>query len=230
MKIIAYYRVSTSRQKVSGLGLKAQRAAVRNFARSNGGAIVEEFCETESGRRCDRPELASAIAQAKAQQSTLVVAKIDRLARDVGFISTLRKSGVLFVAADMPGANHLTVNILAAVAEEEARLISERTRNALQAAKEKGTLLGSARPGHWVGREHKRGWRGCARAAEIKTARLRSVYASSLPLMRALQQRGEGPTAIARTLNEHLLLSPTGKPFTAGRVKEVLDRCQELGV
>lgn len=142
-RYIAYYRVSTARQGRSGLGLDAQREAIRGHLSSS--ELLAEFTEIESGRRSDRPELARALAACRLHRATLIIAKLDRLARNVAFISALLDSGVEFIAADMPAANRLTVHILAAVAENEARMISERTKAALAAAKRRGTKLGGFR-------------------------------------------------------------------------------------
>ncbi|MGA7247867.1 MAG: recombinase family protein, partial [Candidatus Cybelea sp.] len=137
-KAVSYLRVSTQRQGASGLGVEAQRSAVEAFCRSHGYRIVEEFVEIESGRKSDRPVLRDALARAKSSHSTLVIAKLDRLARNVAFIANLMESGVEFRACDMPEANGLLLHVMAAVAEQEARAISERTRNALAAAKARG--------------------------------------------------------------------------------------------
>lgn len=139
---IAYLRVSTQKQGHSGLGLEAQRAAVEGFTRQQGGKIVAEYIEVESGKRADRPELAMALSAAKKAKATLLIAKLDRLARNVHFISGMMDAGVDFVAVDQPFANRLTLHILAAVAEDEARRISERTKAALKAAKRRGVKLG----------------------------------------------------------------------------------------
>ncbi|MCH7725341.1 MAG: recombinase family protein [Planctomycetes bacterium] len=144
--LITYYRVSTKRQERSGLGLEAQQAAVADFARQADANVLAAYTETETGKRSDRPELAKAIAHAKRASATLVVAKLDRLARNVAFTSALMESGIDFVACDNPHANRLTIHILAAVAEDEARRISERTKAALAAAKRRGTRLGAANP------------------------------------------------------------------------------------
>lgn len=144
--IIGYYRVSTRKQEKSGLGLEAQQAAVADFARSRNCQILASYTEVETGKRADRPELAKAIAHAKRARATLVVAKLDRLARNVAFTSALMESGVDFLACDNPHANRLTIHILAAVAEDEARRISERTKAALAAYKARGGVLGAARP------------------------------------------------------------------------------------
>jgi DNA invertase Pin-like site-specific DNA recombinase len=127
---VAYYRVSTDKQGRSGLGLEAQCAAVEAHVSGARGIVAAEFVEIESGRKKDRPQLAAALAAAGAHRAVLVIAKLDRLARNVHFVSGLMESGVEFVAADMPTVNRLTVHILAAVAEEEARMISARTKAA----------------------------------------------------------------------------------------------------
>src|SRR5262245_27576135 len=137
-KLVAYYRVSTKRQGESGLGLEAQRSAVQDFAARTGGQIVREYVEVESGRKANRPELKKALAHARRSQALLCVAKLDRLARNVAFLSALMDSGIDFVACDNPAANRLTIHILVAVAEDEARRISERTKSALAALVERG--------------------------------------------------------------------------------------------
>jgi DNA invertase Pin-like site-specific DNA recombinase len=142
-KFVAYFRVSTVRQGESGLGLDGQRAAVETFVRQHGGAIVGQHVEVESGRKSDRPELAKALEAARKGRATLLIAKLDRLARNVAFIANLMDAGVDFVAVDQPFASRLTLHILAAVAEDEARRISDRTKAALQAAKARGVKLGS---------------------------------------------------------------------------------------
>jgi DNA invertase Pin-like site-specific DNA recombinase len=148
-RFIAYYRVSTQRQGRSGLGLEAQQRAVLDHLDGGRWRIVAEFTEVESGKRSDnRPKLAEALAACRVHGAKLVIAKLDRLARNVAFISALMESGVDFEAADFPQANRLTVHILAAVAEHEARMISERTKAALAAAKRRGVKLGGIRNGH----------------------------------------------------------------------------------
>jgi DNA invertase Pin-like site-specific DNA recombinase len=145
-KVVAYYRVSTQRQGQSGLGLDGQRSAVEQFCRENRYDLLDEFTEVESGRKSDRPVLRKALARAKATKSVLVIAKLDRLARNVHFVSGLMEAGVEFTACDMPSANRLTLHIISAVGEAEAKAISDRTRTALQAAKARGTLLGASNP------------------------------------------------------------------------------------
>jgi DNA invertase Pin-like site-specific DNA recombinase len=140
MRYVAYYRVSTAKQGASGLGLEAQQAAVLQHC---GVPAIQSFTEVESGRRADRPQLTAALAYAKANKATLVIAKLDRLARDVHFISGLLKARVDIVACDLPAANKFTLHIMAAVAEQEAEAISARTRAALAAAKARGVRLGT---------------------------------------------------------------------------------------
>ena len=140
-KFVAYYRVSTDRQGRSGLGLEAQRRAVLDFLDGGRWELVEEFQEVESGKRNDRPELARALAACRLHDATLIIAKLDRLARNVAFVSNLMESRVEFVAVDFPQANRLTVHILAAVAEHEREMISQRTRAALAAAKARGVCF-----------------------------------------------------------------------------------------
>jgi DNA invertase Pin-like site-specific DNA recombinase len=144
-KFVAYYRVSTQRQGRSGLGLEAQQTAVRDFLNGGDWRLVAEVTEVESGKGSDRPKLAEALKLCRLHGATLVIAKLDRLARNVAFISNLMESGVEFHAVDFPQANRLTVHILAAVAEHEAKAISERTKAALAAAKRRGVKLGGYR-------------------------------------------------------------------------------------
>lgn len=141
-RFIAYYRVSTERQGRSGLGLDAQRSAVGDYLRQTGSTLAADFVEVETGRRNDRPELAKALAACRKLKARLIIAKLDRLSRNLAFIAALMDSGVEFVAVDNPHANKLTIHILAAVAQHERELIGERTRAALQAAKRRGVRLG----------------------------------------------------------------------------------------
>jgi DNA invertase Pin-like site-specific DNA recombinase len=144
-RFIAYYRVSTDKQGKSGLGLEAQQQAVRTYL--NGGAweLVGEFTEVESGKRDDRPQLAAALAACRKHKATLVIAKLDRLARNVAFIANLMEAGTDFVAVDMPEANKLVLHIMAAMAQHEREAISTRTKAALAAAKARGKKLGGFR-------------------------------------------------------------------------------------
>lgn len=143
MPFIGYLRVSTGKQQLSGLGLEAQRTSIENYAAQIGETIDQVFVETESGGKRNRPELQAALAACKRKKATLIIAKLDRLARNVPFVSSLMEAGVEFVAVDAPYANKLMLHILSAFAEHEREMISERTKAALAAAKERGVVLGS---------------------------------------------------------------------------------------
>ncbi len=142
IRYVAYYRVSTARQGASGLGMGAQRTSVESFTRSRG-LIVDEYKDVESGKRNDRPEQTRAIAVCKTQGAVLLIAKLDRLTRNVAFIFALRDSGVAFVCADMPEANTLTIGAMATMAQHEREVISDRTKKALAEKKKMGFILGS---------------------------------------------------------------------------------------
>lgn len=237
-KVIAYYRVSTKKQTydhkdkkpgetytVSGLGLDAQREAVEQFARQCGAAIEAEYKEIESGRDCERIELLKALAHARMIKGTLVVAKLDRLSRNAAFTLMLMESGVDFVCCDNPHANRLTIHILAAVAENESRAISQRTKAALAVAKKNGQLLGSARPDHWKGREHKRGWKkGTKRAAVARTQKAKEHYEWILPKMQEWRDKdGLTYAEIADKLNEGKYPTSTGAKFNTTTVWRILN-------
>lgn len=142
-KYVSYLRVSTTRQGHSGLGIEAQRAAVSEYLVRSGGQLVAELVEVESGSKKARPVLVQSIALTRSEGATLLIAKLDRLGRNVAFVSSLMESGVDFVAADAPYANKLMIHILSAFAEYERELISQRTKGALKAAKARGVRLGA---------------------------------------------------------------------------------------
>ena len=146
-KYVAYYRVSTKRQGESGLGLEAQQRDVNALAGRNNGPIIAEYIEVETGKMADRPKLHEAIHHAQLSNAILVVAKLDRLARNAAFTLALQKSGLPFVCCDNEHATPLTIAFLALIAQHEAEQIAARTKAALQSAKARGTLLGSNRPG-----------------------------------------------------------------------------------
>lgn len=224
-RYVSYYRVSTTRQGESGLGLDAQRAAVTAFVNGHG-ELAGEYTEIESGKRADRPQLAKALAHAKRCRATLVIAKLDRLARNVAFVSSLMEAHVDFVACDNPHANRLTVHILAAVAEDEARRISERTKAALAAYKARGGLLGSRHPrGRAIGPEASRKGQhaGTARNRE----RAQAAYADLLPLMAELRQAGRSYREIGRELGRRGQTTRTGKAWNGVQVRRVLARAEK---
>lgn len=223
--IIGYIRVSTKKQGMSGLGLEGQQAALEAFAERRDCKIIATYREVETGKRADRPELAKALAHAKRSKATLVVAKLDRLARNVAFLSALMESGADFVACDNEHANRLTIHILAAVAEEEARAISERTKAALAAAKRRGTRLGSARQGHWKGREHLRTaglLKARKHAAAARTKAANAAYTDLFPTVTGLRSDGLTFQAIAERLNADGHTTRTGKPWNHVQVMRVL--------
>ncbi|HEV8066560.1 MAG TPA: recombinase family protein [Planctomycetaceae bacterium] len=227
MKIIAYYRVSTKQQGKSGLGLEGQQSALQQFAQSNKATIVATYQEIESGKRSDRPELAKAISHAKRSKAVLVVAKLDRLSRNVAFLSRLMESGVEFTAVDNPHANRFSVHILSCVAEFEAQQISDRTKMALQAAKVRGVKLGSARPGHWDGREQQRlaGTRkASAVAAQVHRQSADDAYGDLYATMKELRASGQTFRQIASQLNQQGHSTRNGKEWNASQVLRVLRR------
>ena len=226
---IIYYRVSTKKQEESGLGLEAQQTIVTRFLPEDA-TVVLTFTEIETGKKSSRPQLKVALQACKEHGATLIVAKLDRLARNVEFTSALMNSGIEFVACDCPYANRLTIHILAAVAEDEALRISSRTKGALAELKKQGALLGSARPGHWDGREHLRGWNGmdATKRRLLEAQRLEESFGRVIPLIRVLRERNETFANIALTLNEQGFKTARGSIWTATAVQRVLEREQKL--
>lgn len=220
---VAYIRVSTKRQGRSGLGLEAQQQALADYQREHGGRLLATYREVETGKSADRPELNRAIAHAKRSKALLVVAKLDRLARNAGFLLTLQSSGLPMVFLDLPGANEFTVGVMALVAEHEARLISERTRAALAQYKKRGGVLGGADP-------RCRNLTPAARTRGLKIAwranaeRADAAYSDLLPAMREWRQGGLSQQAIADRLNEQGHTTRNGKAWNQGQVSRVLDR------
>lgn len=206
-KYVSYYRVSTAKQGASGLGLEAQQEAVRSYLeRQPNSKLVDQFTEVESGKKNDRPQLQAALERCGVYNATLIIAKLDRLARNVHFISTLMEKKVDFVAVDFPEANRLTIHILAAVAEHEAEMISARTTAGLAAAKARGTKLGGDRAGIIASQSP------AGRAASLKTRRKRAAKKATglLPMLRRLQDQGKSLRAIADHLNVEGVSTPRG--------------------
>jgi DNA invertase Pin-like site-specific DNA recombinase len=218
MKFITYLRVSTERQGQSGLGLEAQRAAVAAHVLGRG-EVVAEFVEVESGKRSDRPELARALAEAKRVGAVLLIAKLDRLARNVAFIANLLESSVEVTAADMPEANRFLLHVMAAVAEHEAQAISDRTRAALAAAKARGVVLGWAMP------ERKEEQRQASRKGAAKNAENACMHASNiLPIIRQIATDGASLRQIADELNMRGVKTARGGLWYAATVRNILAR------
>lgn len=222
---IAYYRVSAQKQGKSGLGLEGQQAAVADFVKRHDRQLLAEYTEVETGKSKTRPELLKAIAHARRGTATLVVAKLDRLARNVAFTSALMEAKVDFVACDNPHANKFTIHILAAVAEHETEMISQRTKVALAAAKARGVKLGSARSEHWQGRELER-LAGLQSAREVAAASHREKalesYSDLIPIVTALREDGQSFQAIADELNEMGHTTRRGKAWNRSQVFRVL--------
>jgi DNA invertase Pin-like site-specific DNA recombinase len=216
-RCVAYYRVSTKAQGHSGLGLDAQEQAVTHFLDGRGSQLVGTYTDIETGTRKgnDRPQLARAIAQCKRERATLVIAKLDRLSRNVHFVSGMMESGVDFVAVDVPSANRLTIHILAAVAEEEARMISRRTKDALAAAKARGVKLG--RPENLPADAN-------ARSARVIQDNAERAYANITPIVLGLRSQGLPFGKIAAQLNAKGERTRRGAEFTPTTVIRIVER------
>jgi DNA invertase Pin-like site-specific DNA recombinase len=222
-KICTYLRVSTERQGRSGLGLEGQRAAVEAFCTRTGATIAREFVEVESGRHDERPKLGDALAFARRAKATLVCAKLDRLSRSVKFIATVLDSGVEFAAADMPDANRLTLHLLAAIAEGEAKAISDRTRAALQAAKTRGVPLGSRNPAVPSLTPEAR-QKGAALGSRASRQKAIEAYADLRPHIEGLRVAGLSLRLIANRLNDDGHATRSDSRWTAVQVRRVLQR------
>ncbi|TGU95022.1 recombinase family protein [Mesorhizobium sp. M00.F.Ca.ET.151.01.1.1] len=211
MKYVGYYRVSTKKQARSGLGLEAQQQMVRQFAGVHG-ELVGEFVEVESGRNDRRIELAKAINAAKRAGASLLIARLDRFSRRVSFISAMMEKGVRLVIVEMPNATDFQLHIFAALAQEERRLISERTKAALAQARLRGTRLG--KNGAVLAEQNRLGARQFA-----------NMLVNDLPP----DWRDLSYSAVARELNAKGILTASGKRFHAQTVKAVLNRLKEEG-
>ncbi len=223
---VAYYRVSTDRQGQSGLGLDAQRTAVDNYLNGGTWTLLDTFTEVESGRRNDRPELAKALDLCRRKKATLVIAKLDRLARNVAFIANLMAANVEIVAVDMPQANRLTLHIMAAMAEHEAQAVSQRTKAALQAAKDRGRKLG------WS-ISSRRGEQALASAKGVTSNRTTAdrFAANVVPVIRDIERAGVTTLqGIADALNARGIRTARARRWYATTVKNVLDRAVVEGV
>ncbi len=219
-KFISYLRVSTARQGASGLGLEAQREAVSRYLNGGRWQLVQEVVEIESGKRNDRPAIAEALRLCRLHKATLVIAKLDRLARNVHFISSLMESGVDFTACDFPEANRLTVHILAAVAEHEAAMISARTKAALEAAKARGVALGGQRGS--VERMRGMAAKGTQISAAVRQDAAAKRREDLLPVIAELRRNGAvSLRAIAGRLNGAGLTTARGGQWTATQVSRL---------
>lgn len=223
-RFISYLRVSTDRQGKSGLGLEAQRAAVEGYLNGGRWRLLAEYKEIESGKRDDRPQLAKALKHCKVTGATLVIAKLDRLSRDMHFIVSLQKAEVKFVAADLPQANDMIVSIMAVFAEHERKMISDRTKAALAAAKAKGVKLGSPK-----GAAHLKGLGNDAAIAKVRE--LATERANNLAdVVHDIQAGGVRTVrGIAEELNERQIKTPRGGQWHATSVSRLLGRISKKG-
>lgn len=217
-KHVAYYRVSTAKQGKSGLGLDAQRKAVTDYLNGGDWNLIGELVEVESGKVDQRPKLEQALALCELSGATLVVAKLDRLSRNVAFLATLQDSGARFVAADMPEANELTIHIMAAVAQAERKAISRRTIEALAVAKGRGAKLGGLRGNIDDLRK------GPAASAAVRSKAAQDRAAKVMQQIHALRAEGASSLReIAEGLNLAGITTPRGSIWNASQVKRVLD-------
>jgi DNA invertase Pin-like site-specific DNA recombinase len=222
-KYVAYLRVSTAKQGLSGLGLEAQQAAVARYLNGGEWELLGEYVETESGKKtdADRPQLKAALAHAKITGATLIIAKLDRLARKVHFISGLMESKVPFIVADSPHDDAFITHVKAAVAEDEGKKISERTRAALAAAKARGVKLGNPNGA--------RALRGTQTGNSEAIAAVKANASKHAEERRAIVERiqADGITTargIAKALNERGVLTPRGGSWHAASVQRLLGR------
>ena len=211
---MAYFRVSTQRQGASGLGLSAQRTSVNSYI-YNRGEIIAEFTDIESGKKNNRPELLKAIACCKERGGVLLIAKLDRLTRNVAFIFTLRDSGAEFVCADMPEANTLTIGVMATMAQHEREVIGDRTRKALAEKKRAGFTLG--KPENLTEVAIQKGL-----IVRQHNARSHENNRRAAALAKSLRGAGENWSNVARMLNEHRFCTRRGKQFQAVQVQRII--------
>ena len=216
MHYVTYLRVSTDRQGKSGLGLEAQRKAVADHVAGKG-SIAAEFVEIESGKKNDRPQLARALAEAKRTGAVLLIAKLDRLARNVAFIANLLEAGVEIAAADMPEANRFLLHVMAAVAEHEAQAISDRTRVALAAAKARGVKLGWSIPERAFEQRQ-----AAKKGAAVNNARALTHAANILPVIEQIRIGGASLRQVAAELNARGVKTTRGGKWHATTVRNIL--------
>jgi DNA invertase Pin-like site-specific DNA recombinase len=218
-KFVAYLRVSTARQGKSGLGVEAQRDSIANYVASVGGKIVAEFSEVESGTHNDRPKLAAALAACRLHGgATLIVAKLDRLARNVAFVSRFLESGCEFVATDFPQANRMLLQMMSVIAEYEAKLISQRTTAALAAAKRRNVKLGGDR-GNILAIQRK----GSRAGNAVRSAVAAQRTADLAPVIADLRAAGATSLAqIAAGLNQRGISTARGGEWSPVQVMRVI--------
>lgn len=223
-RCVALFRVSTDRQGRSGLGLEAQREAVMAFL-GDDWLLIEEVTEVASGRGQERPGLDRAVAVCRAHNAVLIIARLCRLSRDPHILFGLQRSGVEFIAVDMPGATEFALGVMALVAREEVRWAADRTRQALAARKARGFTLGGNNPN--IG-DHAQV--GAAVSAGIRTAKSIQRAEALRPVIDALRREGAFSLAeIAAGLNDRGLAAPRGGPWRAQGVRDLLRRYAGAG-
>ena len=219
-KYVSYTRVSTKRQGDSGLGLESQREMILQYLNGGEWELLKEFTEIESGKNNDRVELAKALQYCKLTGAVLLVAKLDRLSRDIHFITGLNKSGIEFKICDFPSANNFTLNVFAALAQYERELISQRTTAALNAKKARGAILGKPEN---LSLDAAAAGRALGRASRTNTAD--QFAAQVIPMIQEYQAEGMSLNTIAKRLTADSILTASGKSnWTATSVKNVLAR------
>jgi len=211
---IGYYRVSTQKQGVSGLGLDSQKSAVHSFIGKR--SLIAEFKDIESGKNDFRPELLKAIQKTKETGSTLVIAKLDRLSRNLNFITLLQNEKVKFVCCDLPDANELTINIIGAMAQSERKLISERTKSALVQLKKRGVKLGS--PENLTKEARLKG-----SMKMIEKSRKNDNNIKARKVIHLLKSNGMTLREIANELNESGFKTSKGLSFKAEQVRRLFN-------
>lgn len=220
-KFISYLRVSTAKQGVSGLGLEAQRAAVAVHLKAVNGKLVDEVVEIESGTKSDRSQLANALRLCRIHGAILLIAKLDRLARNVAFLSNLMEAGVQFTAVDMPEADKTQLQMMMVFAEHEARMISTRTKAALAAAKARGTKLG--RRMTTVEELRQMGAKGTKAGAAVRSAKAAKRRDDLRPVIEDVRQNGaETLRQIAAVLNQRGIPTARGGMWSAVQVQRVI--------
>lgn len=222
MKYVAYYRVSTLKQGKSGLGLEAQRKMVTGFVALNGGEIVKEYTEIESGKCSDRPELNKAMKYASLVGGRLLVGKLDRLSRDLHFILSLQKSKIDFQVADLPGCDSFTIHIYGALAQRERELIASRTKAGLAAAKARGVKLGTNNLKPELIHE------ASAKGVQIRRQNADNFAAKVRPVIEAMLALGRSLRGVAGELNRLGVQTARGGIWTATSVKNAFERGKRI--
>jgi DNA invertase Pin-like site-specific DNA recombinase len=220
-KFVSYLRVSTDKQGRNGLGIDAQRASIAAYLNGGSWELLREFVEVESGKSSSRLQLQEAMNECRRTGATLIIAKLDRLSRDPDFIGMMMKGSIDFVACDMPEANKFTIRIMAALAEKERELISERTKAALKAAQARGKTLGNPQNATVEGRR-----KGIAASLQIRKGKAEAYAAEIKPIIQEYVNQKMSLRQIAARLTERNILTASGKhsKWNHVAVKKILDK------